>query len=57
LDNGTDLYTIKELLGHTNIQTTMRYMHLTASRIDEIVNPDDALLEAKAPTIISKKIK
>ena len=55
LDNGTDLYTIKELLGHTNIQTTMRYMHLTSRRIDEIVNPYDALLVAKNNNIINKK--
>lgn len=47
LDNGTDLYTIKELLGHTSLQTTMRYMHLTARRVDEIVNPFDALMDAK----------
>jgi site-specific recombinase XerD len=57
LDNGTDLYTIKELLGHTNIQTTMQYMHLTARRVNEIVNPYDALRGAKDYTIIPKKIK
>ncbi len=57
LDNGTDLYTIKELLCHTNIQTTMQYMHLTARRVNEIVNPYDALPVAKDYTIISKKIK
>jgi site-specific recombinase XerD len=57
LDNGTDLYTIKELLGHTNLQTTMRYMHLTARRIDEIVNPYDALLVAKDNNIINKSLK
>ncbi len=57
VDNGTDLHTVKELLGHTSIQTTMRYMHLTAKRTEGIVNPYDALLQnrqgAKATT--SKK--
>ena len=43
LDNGTDLHTIKELLGHSSIQTTMRYMHLTATRTNAIINPFDAL--------------
>lgn len=57
LDNGTDLFTIKELLGHTNLQTTMRYMHLTARRIDEIVNPYDALLLAKDNNLIAKNLK
>jgi integrase/recombinase XerD len=33
IDNGTDLHTIKELLGHSNLQTTMRYMHLTTRPI------------------------
>ena len=57
LDNGTDLYTIKELPGHTNLQTTMRYMHLTARRIDEIVNPYDALLLAKDNNLLAKNLK
>ncbi|MEJ7830080.1 MAG: tyrosine-type recombinase/integrase [Segetibacter sp.] len=47
VDNGTDLHTIKELLGHSSLQTTMKYMHLTSRRIDQIVNPYDALLQAK----------
>ncbi len=47
VDNGTDLHTVKELLGHSCLQTTMQYMHLSSKRIDRIVNPYDALLEAK----------
>lgn len=47
IDNGTDLHTIKELLGHSSLQTTMKYMHLTSKRLDEITNPYDALLLAK----------
>ena len=43
VDNGTDLHTVKELLGHSSIQTTMRYMHLTTKRTQGIVNPYDAL--------------
>jgi integrase/recombinase XerD len=57
LDNGTDLYTIKELLGHNNLQTTMRYMHLTSRRIDEIINPYDALLLTKDNNIINQNLK
>jgi site-specific recombinase XerD len=57
LDNGTDLHTIKELLGHSSLQTTMKYMHLTAKRIDDIFNPYDALLLAKDTNIIKANLK
>ena len=57
LDNGTDLHTIKELLGHNNLQTTMQYMHLTSRRIDEILNPYDALLLARDNNILNQNLK
>lgn len=57
VDNGTDLHTIKELPGHTSLQTTMKYMHLTSKRIDQIVNPYDALLLAKDNNIINQNLK
>lgn len=56
LDNGTDLHTIKELLGHTSLQTTMKYMHLTSKRTDGIFNPYDALLLAKDNSIINQNL-
>jgi integrase/recombinase XerD len=45
VDNGTDLHTVKELLGHSSMQTTMRYLHLTSGRIQAVVNPYDALMQ------------
>jgi integrase/recombinase XerD len=47
VDHGTDLHTVKALLGHSTLQTTMRYMHLTTTRIQGIVNPYDALPQAQ----------
>jgi site-specific recombinase XerD len=45
IDNGTDLHTVKELLGHSSIQTTMRYLHISPKRLSGIVNPFDRLPE------------
>jgi integrase/recombinase XerD len=44
VDNGTDLHTVKELLGHSTLQTTMRYMHLSSKRIEGVINPYDMLM-------------
>ena len=58
VDHGTDLHTVKELLGHSTLQTTMRYMHLTTTRRQGIINPYDALPQGKQTDDNSiKKIK
>ena len=43
LDAGTDLHTIKELLGHSKIETTMIYLHLQSKKRMGIVSPLDKL--------------
>lgn len=43
LDNGTDIHSIKQLLGHSKIETTMIYLHLTKQRRDKLVSPLDLL--------------
>ncbi len=57
VDNGTDLHTLKELLGHRSLQTTMQYLHLSPKRISNIVNPYDALLQTEENNIINRNNK
>lgn len=43
LDAGTDLHTIKVLLGHSSIETTMIYLHLQKNKRSMLVSPYDQL--------------
>ena len=43
LDRGADLHTIKELLGHSKIETTMVYLHLQKNKRAKLVSPFDRL--------------
>ncbi|MGB5749042.1 MAG: tyrosine-type recombinase/integrase [Desulfobacterales bacterium] len=47
LSQGTDLYTISRLLGHTSIKTTVVYLHIIPERITNIKSPLDYLYENK----------
>jgi integrase/recombinase XerD len=55
VDNGTDLHTVKELLGHSSIQTTLRYLHITPKRLSGIENPFDKLPTGKSDGNQSEK--
>ena len=43
LEKGTDIRYIKDLLGHFNIKTTERYLHVTNKQLMNIVSPLDDL--------------
>ena len=45
LAHGTDIYTIKRLLGHSSIKTTTIYLHLAQQRITILQSPLDRLFE------------
>jgi integrase/recombinase XerD len=44
LDIGSDIHSIKTLLGHSKIETTMIYLHLQQSKREALVSPIDKLL-------------
>ena len=47
LDKGTDIKYIKELLGHFNIKTTERYLHVSKRQLVNIASPFDDLWRNK----------
>lgn len=42
-ENGTDLLTIKAVLGHKSIESTTIYVHLASQAISKVVNPLDRM--------------
>jgi integrase/recombinase XerD len=43
LDSGTDIKFIQELLGHNDIKTTLRYIHVTRQSLKNVISPLDKL--------------
>lgn len=43
IDEGTHLPAVKSMLGHTNIKTTARYIHMSVQSLHQFNNPADAL--------------
>jgi integrase/recombinase XerD len=50
LEAGTDLMTLKELLGHRDLETTTRYTHVT-SKARQTPSPLDTLPEVQLPPV------
>lgn len=44
LDNGTDIKFIQELLGHNDIKTTLRYLHVSEQSLKKVKSPLDAII-------------
>jgi integrase/recombinase XerD len=42
-ERGTDIKIIQELLGHNDIQTTLRYTHVSNLTLEKVVSPFDQL--------------
>lgn len=47
LEKGTDIRYIKDLLGHFNIKTTERYLHVSKKQLVNIISPFDDLWKKK----------
>ncbi len=43
MDQGVDVSTIQELMGHTALSTTSKYLHTTKEKIASIKSPLDSL--------------
>lgn len=44
IDNGADIQLIQELLGHHHLSQTTQYLHLSSKRINQTLNPFDAMM-------------
>ena len=43
LENGANIRTVQEFLGHTCVETTMIYLHVMEDQTDQILSPLDSL--------------
>jgi len=43
MENGADIYTVKDLMGHTDIKATQMYLQLMDKKSQVLISPLDAL--------------
>ncbi len=46
VESGTDIQTVQKLMGHKDIETTMRYVHVQLKPGENVKSPVDTLLRS-----------
>ncbi|MCC7302334.1 MAG: site-specific integrase [Bacteroidia bacterium] len=54
LEGGTDLFAIKELLGHSSIKTTLIYAHVSRQHLSKVQSPLDKLVSGSTKKLGDK---
>jgi site-specific recombinase XerD len=49
LEGGTNLFYIRDLLGHATIRTTARYLHVATTDILKTISPLETLIKEEVP--------
>lgn len=47
IEDGVDVATLQQLMGHTDIRTTMLYVHVATDALDRVVSPLDRLAQSR----------
>ncbi len=55
LENGTDLRAIQEMLGHGDLGTAARYLHVSQRHLQSVVNPLDGLALTPVDSVSRKR--
>ena len=58
IQNGMSVYEVREVLGHTDIKTTMRYAHLetkqVTSKARDVINRLNAIASGENPDLVQR---
>ena len=53
LEDGCDIRSLQDLLGHTNLRTTMIYLHVTSHRLRQLQSPFETLKPDSGPGLFA----